>query len=139
MILLKDGTGRVLVAHKTGAPPGDWYFPSGGIEKGESCEETFWRELDEELGLGPSAVGAPERAPFKHQYRWGTTLLEKTGYEGQEQTILIATVGKDAQFDLARTGELDETRWVPVDELDTIVPHKDLLVTVRRVIEAGLL
>ena len=139
MILLKDRYGRILVAHKTNAPMNDWYLPSGGIEERENPQETFWRELNEELGFGPADVSAPRQSPITHKYTWNAGLIAKTGYEGQEQIIMIATVREGAIADLDRTGELDRIRWVSFDDIDKAIPHKDLLATIRRVHDTGLL
>ena len=33
-----------------------WQFPQGGVRSGESLEEAVYRELEEEIGIGQSAV-----------------------------------------------------------------------------------
>jgi 8-oxo-dGTP diphosphatase len=52
-VVLVDSDGRVLIASR---PPGksyagDWEFPGGKIESGETPELTLVRELREELGI----------------------------------------------------------------------------------------
>ena len=60
--------GRVLIAQRPpgGRHPGDWEFPGGKVEPGESPEECLARELAEELGV---AVAVGERlAEVRHVY-----------------------------------------------------------------------
>lgn len=52
-VVLADPDGRVLIASR---PPGkayagDWEFPGGKVEDGETPEVTLARELEEELGI----------------------------------------------------------------------------------------
>lgn len=47
-ILVEDG--QILLAHFVD-PGGDWYVtPGGGVQHGETLEEAFHRELQEEIG-----------------------------------------------------------------------------------------
>jgi len=50
-IIVRDG--RVLIAQRPlgGRHPGEWEFPGGKIESGESPQQCLARELDEELGV----------------------------------------------------------------------------------------
>lgn len=46
---VRDGAGRVLLTRR--ADNGQWCMPGGGVDPGESVEETCLRELEEETGL----------------------------------------------------------------------------------------
>lgn len=54
-IVLANDRGQVLWARRVGGRDA-WQFPQGGINRGESPEEALYRELEEEVGLGPDAV-----------------------------------------------------------------------------------
>lgn len=67
--------GRVLICQRAagGYHPGQWEFPGGKVEAGESLEAALHRELQEELGIaahvGPAvwitAHQYPGRGPFR--------------------------------------------------------------------------
>ena len=51
-IVLSNHLGQVLWARRIGQNA--WQFPQGGIKVDESPEQALFRELGEELGLGPA-------------------------------------------------------------------------------------
>ncbi|WP_145047671.1 MULTISPECIES: NUDIX domain-containing protein [Paenibacillus] len=47
--IIKDSCGRILLQRRSDY--GDWGLPGGGMEAGETIEETMIREVNEETGL----------------------------------------------------------------------------------------
>lgn len=82
-IVLRDG--RLLMIHTN---RGDYKFPGGGVEPGESLEAALGRELLEETGR--RLLGAPEQVAVAHERR-----------QGQTADILLM----DSHYFLCRAGE----------------------------------
>jgi len=56
-------SGQVLACRRRDARDGAWQMPQGGIEQGEQPEYTLWRELAEEIGLGPEHLSLERELP----------------------------------------------------------------------------
>jgi 8-oxo-dGTP diphosphatase len=91
---------EVLLVHRPQYD--DWTFPKGKSEPGESDEETAAREVEEETGLrGTLGVELPSS-----RYR---------DSRGRDKVVRYWTMRpEDGAFEPHR--EVDEIRWVPVDE-----------------------
>ena len=63
-----DAAGRVLIAERPPGKPlsGQWEFPGGKVEPGESEEAALARELAEELGI--EVTGARAMMRLNHRY-----------------------------------------------------------------------
>ncbi|HEV2111994.1 MAG TPA: RNA pyrophosphohydrolase [Gammaproteobacteria bacterium] len=116
-IVLAHADDRLLWARRVGGRAG-WQFPQGGMQPGESPEQTLYRELAEEVGLKPGQVeilGSTRdwlryRLPERYQRRASTPLCV-----GQKQRwFLLRFKGDDAavQLDASETPEFDAWRWV---------------------------
>ena len=116
-IVLAHADGRVLWARRVGGRAG-WQFPQGGMQPGESPEQSLFRELDEEVGLGPGQVqilGSTRdwlryRLPERYQRHASTPLCI-----GQKQRwFLLRFKDEDAavRLDAGATPEFDAWRWV---------------------------
>lgn len=115
-IILADPGGRLFWARRLGQSA--WQFPQGGIQQGESPEEALYRELAEEVGLGPEHVeilGSTHRwlryrLPPRYQRRNVTPLCV-----GQKQIwFLLRFLGaeSDVHLDASDLPEFDAWRWV---------------------------
>ena len=124
-IILSDGKGRLFWARRVGQS--GWQFPQGGIQEHESPEQALFRELAEEIGLGPEHVevlGSTQRwlryrLPPRYQRHDVTPLCV-----GQKQLwFLLRFIGEESavHLDASDTPEFEEWRWVdywhPVEEV----------------------
>ena len=107
-----DGSTQVLVVHRPGYD--DWSFPKGKAERGESDEECALREVEEETGLRcalaaelPSTEYVDARGRPKRVRYWR---MQATG------------------GDLAYRHEVDEARWLALDEAAALLSYpRDLV------------
>lgn len=102
-VVLRDAAGRVLLCRRIGRHAGEWEFPGGKREAGESLEQCVTRELREELGVDV----AVSRVLASFDQPDGERVLRFTFFEG-------ALCDPAASFTLTAH---DETRWLPAEEL----------------------
>lgn len=109
VVLLRPGAnGReVLVVHRPGHD--DWSLPKGKVDPGEHVVAAAVRECDEETGFTP-LLGVPLQA---HTY----------SVSGRPKVVHYwkASVRSDEGF--AADEEVDEIRWVPVDDADDLLTY----------------
>ena len=117
-IVIANDAGRLLWARRVGGRDA-WQFPQGGIQDGEKPEDALYRELEEEVGLGPDAVtvlGSTRgwlryRLPKRYQ-RAGQ---HKPACIGQKQKwFLLRLLASDDAVSLRRSAkpEFDHWQWV---------------------------
>ena len=109
--------------------PGAWQMPQGGIDEGESVEDAFFREMEEEIGSTLAEIIRVHDTPLR--YELPPHLLGKLWngqYGGQEQTWVAARfMGLDSDINIHahRQPEFQAWQWTPLDQiLDLIVPFK---------------
>lgn len=112
-VVLRDG--HVCVVHRPAH--GDWSLPKGKLNVGESHEDAAIREVHEETGLR-CTLGAPLRTE------------QITDRKGRPKTVrwwIMSMLGDDG---LIPGLEVDERRWVAVDDADRLLhaPHDRVLV-----------
>ena len=109
--------GRVLLVHRP--KYGDWSFPKGKAEAGESDAECALREVEEEVGLRCTA------GPVL-----GTTRYRDA--RGRPKTVVYFRL--ECEGEPIEGDGVDEVRWATVDEaldLLTWARDRDLLAAAR--------
>ncbi|MBM3677606.1 MAG: NUDIX hydrolase [Actinobacteria bacterium] len=101
-----DGEVEVLLIHR--ARYGDWTFPKGKVEPGETDEACALREVEEETGLRCSL--GPELP--------STRYTDAKGRPKRVRYWQLGVLGGDLQ---PQEGEVDEVRWV------SLLAARDLL------------
>jgi 8-oxo-dGTP diphosphatase len=111
-----DGATEVLVVHRPAY--GDWSFPKGKLEPGESDADAAVREVEEETGL---------RCSLGRELA-GTRYRDSRGRPKVVRYWLMTPV--DGQ--LCAANEVDDARFVSVTEAETLLTYprdRDLLAT----------
>lgn len=118
---------RVLLGRRTKAPAlGEWAFPGGGREPGETPWETARRELEEETGLVHPGAPAGQRVVFHGE---GGALYRVDGFLG-----LTLSEGTPAG-----SGELSDLGWFELSAALALSPMTPGTRRVLRELEAGIL
>ncbi len=115
-IILTSPRGQLLWARRVGGQNA-WQFPQGGIKHHESAEAALYRELQEEVGLGPEDVAVLGVTRGWLRYRLPTRFVrqQEPVCIGQKQKwFLLELLGGDERVDLGgnATPEFDQWRWV---------------------------
>ncbi len=104
----RDGVAHVLVVHRPRYD--DWSLPKGKLEDGEDFEEAAVRELHEETGvrarLGPALTSTHYVDRF-----------------GQPKVVRWWAMSPTAIEARRPDDEVDEVRWLPVDDAAAVLTH----------------
>ena len=124
-IILIDDDGCVLIGGRVGSS--GWQFPQGGIAPEESPEGAMYRELNEEVGLGPDDVDTLGVTRSWLKYRLPERFVRRKQTPlciGQKQRWYLLRLLADpsrVRFDTTSDPEFNRCRWVhywrPVKEV----------------------
>jgi 8-oxo-dGTP pyrophosphatase MutT (NUDIX family) len=103
----RSGTLETVLVHRPAYD--DWTFPKGKLLRGETDEEAAVREVEEETGL---------RCQLGREV--GTTSYRDP--QGRQKTARYWEMAP-IQGELAATNEVDEARWVPLEEAADMLTH----------------
>lgn len=97
------------------------YFaiPGGGVEPGEKLEEAAYREIKEELGIGPGSLELTGMSATPLRFAFKTPKISKEGqeYHGSERHFFgFRFVGTDNDIRLAQD-EVRAYKWVSFSDL----------------------
>jgi 8-oxo-dGTP diphosphatase len=109
-VVLRRERGRALTALVHRPRYDDWSFPKGKLLEGESFLEAATREVLEETGLSPTVRA--ELPPSRYEDQHGAPKIVR--YWSME--VLDGD-------DLRPTQEVDEARWLPVDEARAMLTY----------------
>ena len=115
-IVLTDGAGQLFLGRRAGGK--GWQFPQGGVRRGESPEESLYRELHEEIGLTAGDVEMVGQTERWLRYRLPRRYIRRDKLPlciGQKQRwflLRLARPDTDFRFDTTGEPEFDRWRWV---------------------------
>ena len=87
----------------------DWSLPKGKLEEGEGWQEAALREVEEETGHRARAFDELQRVAY----------LDRKGRRKLVRYWLMEPI--EGQFE--PHGEVDEIRWVPMEEADRLLTY----------------
>ena len=111
--------------------PGEWDFPGGGVDEGETFEAAASRELFEEAGI--------KVEPSDLQCLYTKTEWYAPGNESVNRFLFLARLGGAATTGVALSYEHDEFVWVSVEQALIDFPHPFYGVGLQYAQEHGLL
>ena len=115
-IVLMGEDGRLFLGRRIGGR--GWQFPQGGMGCGETLEQSLFRELKEEIGLGAEDVQIIGRTRHWLRYRLPARYVRRHIQPlcvGQKQRWFLLKLRDPAiifRFDETPQPEFDNWRWV---------------------------
>jgi 8-oxo-dGTP pyrophosphatase MutT (NUDIX family) len=119
-IVLRRLRGRLWLAaiRPQGKPEGTWALPKGLIGRGEGSEETARREVEEETGLEAEPLG--KLGDVRYVYTWrGERVFKVVSF-----FLFRYRRGRIGDITPAMRREVDEARWLPLDEAPKLLAYK---------------
>lgn len=113
-IIVRDNNGitETLLEYRERSYLKDWSFPKGGMEAGETPEETTKREIHEETGLEVELI-----KPLPEMYYYNS-------HDGDVRVRMF--LAKPTTEDLRAEFEHDKVEWVPLDQVVERLSYKNL-------------
>lgn len=113
-IIVHDNKGKteILLEYREREYLRDWSFPKGGVEKGETAEETTKREIREETGLEIEIIKPlPE-------------ILYHNSHDGNVRVRMF--LARPTTESLRAEFEHDKVEWVPLGEVSERLTYQNL-------------
>ena len=118
-VLVRRLNGRWMVAaiRPAGKQPGLWALPKGNIGRGEDPRETAVREVLEETGARGRLV--EKLGDVRYVYTWrGERIFKVVSF-----FLLRYSGGRLGDLPPATAHEVDEARWLPLDEAPKLLAY----------------
>jgi 8-oxo-dGTP pyrophosphatase MutT (NUDIX family) len=119
-VLVKVVRGRPMLAaiRPRGKQAGLWALPKGKIDPGERPEQTAVREVREETGVEGTLVEKLGDVKYTYTRRGGERVFKIVSFY-----LLRAGRGRIGQIEEAMRIELEEARWLPLDEAPRLLAY----------------
>ena len=113
-----DGHWVLAAIRPAGKPEGTWALPKGRIDDGESAEATALREVAEETGARGRSLG--KLGDVRYWFNWeGERVFKVVSFY-----LVRYESGKLGEIPEAFRHEVDEVRWVPLDEAPRLLAYQ---------------
>lgn len=108
--VIYNQAGEVVLFERAQNPVGIWQFQQGGIDLGETVEDTLWRELREEVGLDKVDFLQVTSYPKWTIHSYNETDASKSRI-GQVHRWFFLELKPDVEIDLAKASEHEASDW----------------------------
>jgi 8-oxo-dGTP pyrophosphatase MutT (NUDIX family) len=102
-----------------GRPEGLWALPKGNLGPGESSEEAALREVAEETGVGGRSLAKLGDVKYVYTRRDGTRVFKVVSFF----LVRAAAAGRLGEIAPEQRIEVDEARWLPLDEAPRLLAY----------------
>ena len=123
-----------IAAIRPQGKPGVWALPKGKIDAGESAPEAAVREVREETGVEGQLVEKLGDVRYTYTATWEGAKGERI-FKVVSFFLLTAGRGRIDDIDEAMRIEVDEARWLPLDEAPRLLTHKGERAMVAKALE----
>jgi 8-oxo-dGTP pyrophosphatase MutT (NUDIX family) len=117
---VKDAVVEVLLIYRRNF----WDIPKGKLEDGESVAMCAVREVSEEVGI-PLPMVVTSLCSTRHTYRQSSVMIKKT-------TDWFVMVTQSDTFSPQQEEEIDEVRWINLNEAKNMVGFHNLRIVLDR-------
>ena len=108
----------VAAIRPAGRPHGLWALPKGQIDAGESGEQTALREIGEETGATGRSLG--KLGDVRYWFTWeGERVFKVVSF-----FLVRYESGKLGEIADAFRHEVEEVRWLPLDEAPRLLAYQ---------------
>jgi 8-oxo-dGTP pyrophosphatase MutT (NUDIX family) len=113
-----QGGWRLAAIRPAGKPAGTWALPKGLIAPGEKADLTALREVEEETGARGRLV--EKLGDVRYVYTWaGERVFKVVSFY-----LVRYTAGRLGELPVEHAHEVEEARWLPLDDAPRLLAYK---------------